>query len=247
MEIDYDRDRIAEQYKEAKRQPWRSLVETYSLMNHLGDLRGKRVVDLACGEGYFTRLLKQAGAAEVVGVDISHRMIDLAREQEADDPLGIEYRVGDVRTVIGDGDFDLAVSAWLLVYAQDREELGQMCQGVSSWVKPGGRFVTFTTNPDLYFFQPKPDYRKYGFDVTLAKEAVDGAPILFTIFLQDALLDIDNYYLPIMAHMTAFQQAGFERFRVHNPKLDPRVTEDRDYWDEMLTQPPAVLFDVTRQ
>jgi predicted RNA methylase len=37
----------------------------------LGDLRGKNVIDLACGEGFFTRSITWAGAARVVGVDIS--------------------------------------------------------------------------------------------------------------------------------------------------------------------------------
>jgi predicted RNA methylase len=37
----------------------------------LGDLRDKNVIDLACGEGFFTRSIKWAGAARVVGVDIS--------------------------------------------------------------------------------------------------------------------------------------------------------------------------------
>ena len=70
-----------------------------------------------------------AGAVEVVGIDISERMIELAREQEARQPLGIEYRVEDARAVAEHADFDLVVGAWLLVYAQTRAELVQMCTG----------------------------------------------------------------------------------------------------------------------
>ena len=44
-------------------------------------------------------------------------MIELARAQEASDPLGVEYVVHDAREVVMEKDFDLAVSAWLLVYA----------------------------------------------------------------------------------------------------------------------------------
>ena len=48
----------------------------------LGDVNGKRALDVACGEGHYSRLLRQAGAEEVVGIDISERMIDLARASE---------------------------------------------------------------------------------------------------------------------------------------------------------------------
>ena len=44
-------------------------------------------------------MLRNAGAVDVVGIDISERMIELAREQEARQPLGIEYRVEDARAV----------------------------------------------------------------------------------------------------------------------------------------------------
>jgi hypothetical protein len=47
-------------------------------------------------------------------------------------------------------EFDLAVSAGLLVYAHNRSELALMCEGIASWLRPGGRFVTYTTNPNLY-------------------------------------------------------------------------------------------------
>ena len=82
MTTDYNQGQVAEQYKKAKEQPWRSRIETYSFMKRIGDLKGKKVVDVACGEGHFTRMLRQAGAARVVGVDISERMIELARAQE---------------------------------------------------------------------------------------------------------------------------------------------------------------------
>ena len=248
MTTDYNQGRVAEQYQEAKQQPWRLRVEQFSLMKRIGDLKGKKVVDIACGEGHFTRLLRKAGAAEVVGVDISERMIDLARKQEAAEPLGIEYRVADARELVPRHDFDLAVSAWLLVYARDRHELAQMCQGLACWLQPGGRFVTFTTNPDVYSFQPRPDYRKYGFEVKLADRVFEGAPIAFTIHLADSSLDIENYYLPVSAYESAFQDAGFREFAVHQPELapDPEAGDDGAFWDDFLKSPPAILLDCVK-
>ena len=56
-------DRIASEYRDSKRLPFRDHVERYSLFRMLGDVRGARILDLACGDGFYTRLLMKAGAS----------------------------------------------------------------------------------------------------------------------------------------------------------------------------------------
>lgn len=244
MTTDYNK--IADQYQKAKEQPWRIRVELFSLMNLIGDLEGKKVIDIACGEGWLTRELRRAGASEVVGVDISEEMIALARRQEAREPLGIEYRVEDARTIGPPEDFDLAVSNWLLVYAHDREELGVMCRGLARRLRPGGRFVTLTTNPELYTWQSRPpDYRKYGFETLLPESADEGAPVVWKIHLDDSVFEIENYYMPIAAHESALRDAGFRNVAFHVLTLapDPRAGDEGDYWDHILSSPPAIMID----
>ncbi len=248
MVIDYNHGDIAEQYKKTKAVPVRSRIEAYSFLKRIGDVKGKKVLDVACGAGDYTRILRRAGADPMMGVDISEKMIGLAREQEDLEPLGIEYSVADARVTVPQQDFDIAVAAYLLVYARDRDELGKMCRGVACRVKPGGRFVTITTNPDLYAFDQVPDYRKYGFQIELADTACDGAPIELTVFLDDAALVIDNYYLPIEAYERALQDAGFRDVVVHMPELSPAPAagDEGDYWDDYLIHPPAIIIECVR-
>jgi SAM-dependent methyltransferase len=243
MVTDYNQNRIAEQYRQAKAQPWRLRTETHSFLKLIGDVKGKRVLDVACGEGHFTRMLRAAGAAEVVGIDISERMIDLAREQEARQPLGIEYRVEDARAVVGQADFDLVVAAWLLVYAQTRTDLVQMCRGLASRLRSGGRFVTLVNNPAVYDFDPLPDYRKYGFTLSLADRAFEGAPTKVILLLEDSTLEIENYYMPIAAYGSALTQAGFRDFAVHTPEVSPAPDDEPGYWDEFVRYPSFVLLE----
>ena len=239
-----DYNKIAEQYRKAKQQPWRSVVEEYSFLKLIGELAGKKVIDLACGEGFFTRKLKQRGAAKVVGVDISREMIAFAHAQESQSPLGIDYLEEDARATGPRQDFDLAVAAWLLVYAHDREELGVMCRGLARRLKPGGRLATLTTNPHLYSFE-RPEYRKYGFDVRLEDHVYEGATIVWTIFLDDSSFEIENYYLPIDAYESALLQAGFRDVAFHQLELAPDAASpgQADYWTEMLKHPPAIMID----
>ena len=144
-------DPIAEQYKRAKQQPWRTFVECYTLMELLGDVKGLAVLDVACGEGFYTRMIRQRGAARVVGVDLSQGMIELARSQEARHQLGVEFLVKDARELPAENQFDLVVAAYLLNYAHDQGELESMCDGIARSLKPGGRFVTVNSSPTLFY------------------------------------------------------------------------------------------------
>jgi toxoflavin synthase len=141
-------------------------------MEWVGDPRGKAVLDVACGEGFYTRLIREWGAARVTGVDLSQGMIDLAQRQEGQHQLGVEYAVADARELSETDPFDLAVAAYLLNYARTRDELQSICDGIARSLKPGGRFVTVNCNPALTF-PTAPSYRKYGFEKSVVSDWQD--------------------------------------------------------------------------
>jgi SAM-dependent methyltransferase len=245
MATRYDREN-AGRYQTAKEQPWRTRVELFSLMDLIGDLTRRKVIDMACGDGWLTRALRKAGASRVLGTDLSPEMISLARRKEAEEPLGIDYAVEDARADGPARDFDLVTSNWLLVYARDQSELAQMCRSMARQVRRGGRFVTLITNPDLYTWQDDPpDYRKYGFEARLPEAPVEGAPVIFTLHVEDASLDIENYYLPAEAYASALRSAGFRDVAFHDLKLgpDPGAGDEGHYWDDFFRQPVGVLID----
>ena len=249
MVTDYDASNTAELYQLAKNTLPAYQVDTYSLLRQVGDISGQRVLDVACGEGHFTRLLRRAGSAEVVGLDVSTRMVELAREQEAAEPLGIEYIVGDACTVAdGPADFDTVACAYLFVYARTRDELAQMCLGLASRVRPGGRFVTINVNPAVYHYRPQPDYRRYGITMQLADQPYEGAPIDFTVLVGDAGLHIQNYYLPVEAYRSALEEAGFVDVTVAQPTVpaDAVAAHEAGFWDVMVECPLFVLLDCVK-
>ncbi|MFJ4094877.1 class I SAM-dependent methyltransferase [Kitasatospora sp. NPDC089913] len=63
----------------------------HSVLAALGQVRGERVLDLGCGTGLCSRLLKAQGAGLVVGQDVSEGMLSYARAQEPAGHRGIEY------------------------------------------------------------------------------------------------------------------------------------------------------------
>lgn len=240
-------DPIAEQYKRSKQQPWRTFVECHTLMDLMGDPSGLHVLDVACGEGFYTRMIRQKGANRVTGVDLSQGMIELAQKQENQHNLGIEYQVGDARELGESGSFDLAVAAYLLNYARSQDELQAMCDGIARSLKPGGRFITVNGNPALEF--PKaPSFRKYGFETSVEGIWTEGAPIQWIFHLSDGSFQIENYFLNVPTHEEAFRRAGFRQVRWHTPKLarEGLAEFDETYWADLMEHPPITFIECVK-
>jgi SAM-dependent methyltransferase len=127
-----------------------------TLQSMLPDLMGKRVVDLGCGFGWFCRWAREAGAASVLGLDVSANMLAKAREMTSD--AAITYRQADLETLdLAAASVDLAYSSLTLHYL---EKLGVLFATIHRALAPDGRFV-FSAEHPLYT-EPGPDYLDEG-------------------------------------------------------------------------------------
>lgn len=237
-------DAIAEQYKRAKLIPWRHHVEQYSLLTLLGDVSGKSVLDLACGEGHYTRIVKALGAAHAIGVDLSAKMIELAEASEKDRPLGARYETGDARAAQFPEPFDVVIAAYLLNYARTAEELLAMYQAIARNLKPGGRFVTVNDNP-LQRPESFQATRKYGFIKEACGAIRNGTPLRYTIYLENETFQFDNYHLDIATHEGALRKAGLDGIRWHPLSLAPAegAGPNREYWDDFFADPSVIMLE----
>jgi len=105
---------------------------------------GKLVLDLACGEGYNTRILAKKGA-KVTGVDFSEKMIELAKLEEAKEKLGVLYEVSDVADLkFPQEHFDIVACFMSL---QDVENYEKAISEVGRVLKYEGRFVFSIPHP----------------------------------------------------------------------------------------------------
>ncbi len=239
-------ERIAEQYARSKHVIWRDHIEQYSLTQLLGDVSGKSILDLACGEGYYSRLLTELGASRVVGLDLSSKMIELAERSERERPLGIEYRVADARTAQLSESFDIVVAAYLLNYAQNERDLLEMGETISRSLKPGGRFVTVNNNPAQALSRFGAT-RRYGFVKSAPDGIQNGAAIRYTFFINEETFEIENYHLDVATHERLLQKAGFCDVRWHAVTLRPAkaASGGNEYWNDFFVDPPVVLLECT--
>lgn len=111
----------------------------------IGNVKGRFVLDLACGEGYNTRILARKGA-KVVGVDFAAKLVRLARIEEAREKLGIDYHIVDATDLskFPSDYFDLATCFMAL---QDIENYRKAVSEVSRVLKNKGRFVFSIPHP----------------------------------------------------------------------------------------------------
>jgi SAM-dependent methyltransferase len=109
----------------------------------LPDPRGLGVVDLGCGYGWFCRWAREQGAARVLGLDVSERM--LARARAATSDAAITYRRADLeRLDLPEASFDLAYSSLALHYIED---LAGLLTKLWRALVPGATFVFSVEHP----------------------------------------------------------------------------------------------------
>lgn len=241
-------DVFAEDYKKSRALPCRRYIEEHTYLSVIGPFAGKAVLDLACGEGIYARIAKRAGAARVLGVDISAAMIELARQEEAREPLGIEYVVEDVARLGQVGDFDLVIASFLLNYAQTSQQLQAMCAVIAANLRPGGRFITLNNNPEQAI-DTYERLKKYGFyKSTQAISLDEGTPITITIRVEGREFSFENYYLSPECHERALRSAGFQTIRWHALRLSPEGAQayGEEFWRDFLDTKPVLVLEATR-
>ena len=122
-------------------------AEWPSLAALLPGLTGRRVVDLGCGFGWFSRWAIEQGAAAVLGIDLSARMLERAERDTAAAGWAdrITYERQDLDAVVlPAGAFDLAFSSLTLHYLVD---LDRFLATVHDALVPGASFVCSVEHP----------------------------------------------------------------------------------------------------
>ena len=238
-------DHIAKQYRDSKLLPFRYAIERYTVFRLLGDLRGKTVLDLACGDGFYARQFKQAGASAVTGVDVSRGMIALAEDEERTDPIGCRYVCADAARYVPATPVDIVTALYLLNYARTADELAAFCRACFRALRPGGRLVGFNDNVRT---PPRPgrSLAKYGLERTCRQPLREVDAIHYRITNPDGrVFEFDNYYLTPVTYERAMRSSGFHDFNWVDAALDP-AAPDASFWDDFMAQKPLTAFTATR-
>ncbi len=203
-------------------------------------LAGTRVLDLGCGFGWHCRHMREAGAASVIGIDLSEKMLARARVM-TDDPA-IDYR----RMAIEDIDFapdsfDLVLSSLAFHYVADLEPV---VARVWQCLKPGGTFVfsvehpVFTASGTQGWFRdaagevlhwPVDDYFREGRRQTswLAE-------------------DVTKYHRTVATYVGTALDAGFRIAQLVEPVPSAEALAAHPEWAEEVRRPLFLILSVVK-
>jgi len=123
----------------------------------LGDVEGRRVLDIGCGAAQCARWLRSQGAT-AIGLDLSFRQLQHSRRLDEETSLTVPVTCATATALpFADGCFDLACSAFgALPFLVD---IGTALREVARVVRPGGRFVFSVVHPMRQLFPDEPTER----------------------------------------------------------------------------------------
>jgi len=120
-----DWNRMAENYQAFREEQgtYNELVEVPAMLSLIGGVKGKKVLDAGCGYGYYSVLLAKRGAT-VTGIDISERMIELAKKNAHKASVECEFFVCDMQdlSVFTKNSFDMVISSIVVGYLDNLEK-----------------------------------------------------------------------------------------------------------------------------
>lgn len=125
---------------------WHRAIIDPSLLRVVGPVRGLRVLDLACGNGYLTRRWAREGAARAVGIERSRPTLSNALRREREHPTGAEFLERDSSRLTGleSSSFHRVVANMAL---QDIRDAAATIREVARVLRPEGRFVFSLSHP----------------------------------------------------------------------------------------------------
>ena len=145
----YDNETFFEGYRKIRerKENANTLFEIPALFSLIPDLTGKQVLDLGCGFGEHCRSFVEKGAAKVVGIDISEKMLAVARKENADPRIRyLHLPMEELGSLVAErgGTFDVAVSSLALHYVED---FPGVVKNVGRLLGSGGLFIFSQEHP----------------------------------------------------------------------------------------------------
>ncbi|ASN05369.1 class I SAM-dependent methyltransferase [Virgibacillus necropolis] len=166
-------------------------------------LKDKNVLDLGCGFGWHCRYAREQEASSVIGVDISKKMIQRAREM-TNDPL-ISYKKKSLEDIdFSNFQFDVVISSLAFHYI---DSFKLICEKVYHWLKPEGSFV-FSIEHPIFTSRNEQDwyYDEQGNRLHWPVDNYQIESVRETIFLDENVI---KYHRTISTYINDLIDSGF--------------------------------------
>lgn len=201
----------------------------------LPDFAGKRVLDLGCGYGWHSRYAVEKGAEQVLGVDISQRMLKVASQKNSHEKINYICQAMEDLS-FADQTFDIVFSSLAFHYVRD---LRPLIQNISSWLVQEGHFVFSVEHPVFTAYGSQDWY--YDEEGEIAHFPVDN---YFIEGKRDAIFlgeHVVKYHRTLTTYLEMLIQCGFAIKHVVEPQPPVEMMDLPGMRDE-LRRPMMLLI-----
>lgn len=238
----YDDETFFHQYSQMSRSTHglQGAGEWHILKTMLPDFKGKNVLDLGCGFGWHCRYAVEQGATAVVGIDISRKMIERAKEQNASPQ--IEYAcmaIEDFKFI--PETFDVVISSLTFHYL---ESFTDICMKVHTCLKKGGAFVFCVEHP-VFTAQGTQNwiYDSEGIPLYWPVDHYFAQGRRQAVFLGERVV---KYHKTLTTYINGLLEVGFEITGLKEPEPSPALLETVPEMKNELRRPMMLLISAVK-
>lgn len=240
-------DKLAIAYTGSRTNPSNMYTYDHSVLRAVGNLEGKDVLDIGCGDGGLSRKIIELGASSVVGFDISSVQIGLALLAERTSPTGAQFMVGNACDIELDRQLDVAVASHVFHYAQTKEQLGQMFENAYSHLRPGGKLVALLS----YFESGRRRDKKYGYTTHRPWFSTGSDGNIYRVKLYNEvgwqICSFWNNHWRRSTYEYLARRAGFDvEWRVPGPSAEGIEKHGFEFWRDYIDNPNHQILVATK-
>lgn len=219
---------LVKAYQQTDEKPDKRFSILPTVLQAMGHLSGKFVLDLGCGSGFFSRAFADAGAEKVLGIDSSLAQIDLAKKEPRS---RITYLVEDVfKNSLPKA--DRICVPFLVNYFPSKEELLPFLRKVREALNEKGEAIFVIDLPSGR------DLKKYGARKTVHGLYEDGTPVTLELFdrKEQRICVLKVFFITPLTFEVALEEAGFSTIQ----RIAPIVSKEgiaifgEEYWQPYL-------------
>lgn len=215
--------------------------EWHVLRKMLPNFKDKRVLDLGCGFGWHCKYTAENGAKSVIGIDISDKMLEKAKENTEN--LNITYIKSAIEDIdFSAGSFDIAISSLAFHYIKSFEDI---CKKVYNYLSDKGDFV-FSVEHPVFTAQGTQDWY-YDENKNRLHWPVDNyytEGLRKTNFLGEEVL---KYHKTLTTYINTLIKSGFEITGLREPEPDLELFKDSPEMKDELRRPMFLIISAQKK
>lgn len=216
-------DRIGRKYKDNRKKASNDVTELPVVLDLVGDIKGKKLLDMGCGLGGHAKEFIKKGA-EVMGYDASEEMVGMAREYC--DGEGYFFQATHEKVVFGENAFDVCNASYSINYLKDPEIVFKK---VFLWLKPNGIFVFSLPHPVWLLSRSENMDYSQSHKIEIRMKSYD--------------VSIFNQYHPIDVFIQLIRKYGFTLLNLKEAMISKKC---KGWPEEKYRLPSAYVFKVQK-